>query len=61
MLAFSPFGYIPRSRTAGLYSNSMFNPLRNLEFVVVVVIKDIIGETGQYKVYRLNNSIVSAS
>ena len=39
----------------------MFNSLRNLEFVVVVVIKDIIGETGQYKVYRLNNSIVSAS
>ena len=39
----------------------MFNSLRNLEFFVIVVIKDIIGEAGQYKVYWLNNSVVSAS
>lgn len=40
----------------------MFNSLRNLEFFFFgVFIKDIIGETGQYKVYRVNNRIVSAS
>ena len=41
----------------------MLNSLRNLElfFFFGVFIKDIIGETGKYKVYRVNNRIVSAS